>query len=138
MMGLIGRIVPVADEKNNLSWGRVARDFAHNTLFSFAVGPFINGMSSAINHTGFWKGVKEVVTTQRGWKCNAELSIAVGVIATLVNSLMGRNSTKAEAPRDSLAMIAPPMAQGETTPRIDHSAREESRREQAADARISR
>lgn len=135
MMGLIGRIVPVADEKNNLSWGRVARDFAHNVTFSLLVSPFINGMSHAINHNGFWKGVKEASNSWRGWKCNAELALGVGFIATTVNLLLGRSTVKAESP--------PPNPQAATAApapevRADHAMREESRREQAADARISR
>jgi hypothetical protein len=117
----------VADEKSSVNWRQVASDFVHNTLFSFAVGPFINGMSSAINGNGYWRGVKAVAGSWRGWKFNAELALAVGSIATTVNLLMGRSyKTTDEKPASAPSM--PPIPSGEV--RSDHSAREEARREQ--------
>jgi hypothetical protein len=126
----------VDDEKNKVSWVQVAKDFAHNTLFSFAVGPFINGMSSAISGKGYWKGVKAVTSSWKGWKFNGELALAVGIVATTFNTLIGRNSKKAEpevltgatvnAPLDGAALVA------------NHAAREEARREHAGNASISR
>ena len=138
IIGLIEQRCPVADENDSVNWRRVASDFAHNALFSFAVGPFINGMSSAINHNGFWKGVKEVATSWRGWRCNAELAIAVGVIATTVNAMMGRSYAKTsphQAAHDTLSASAP---LDEKKVGASHSAREEARREQPVDASISR
>ena len=135
---LIEQKVPVTDENNKLNWRQVASDFAHNALFSFAVGPFINGMSSAINNNGFWKGVKEVATTWRGWRCNAELAVAVGVIATTVNILMGKNRTKPEPRHESAAILKTPWPMDGAAISATHSVREDARREQAVDARINR
>ena len=125
--------MPEKESKTN--WRLVASDFAHNATFSLLVSPFISGMSHAINHNGFWKGVKEASTSWRGWKCNAELALGVGFIATTVNVLLGRSTVKAEsAPAHSHAATASPAPEV----RADHASREESRREHAGDTSISR
>jgi len=128
----------VADENNTLNWRQVASDFTHNALFSFAVGPFINGMSSAINNQGFWKGVKEVATSWRGWRCNAELALAVGMIATTVNTMFGKNRAPVETNREPSVILKVPLPLDGTTAYANHSAREDARREQVVDTLINR
>lgn len=123
------------DKESKTNWRLVASDFAHNVTFSLLVSPFINGMSHAINHNGFWKGVKEASNSWRGWKCNAELALAVGFVATTVNLLLGRSTVKAESsPTHPHVGSVAPMPEV----RADHASREESRRDHAADASISR
>ncbi len=112
-------------------WRSVLGDFAHNTLFAFVVGPFINGMSSAINRKGFWSGFKEVATCVRGWKCNAELALAVGVIATSVNYFLGRNVPR-PSPNDMRDALADDDRIETRPSATTHAKREELRREQPA------
>lgn len=123
------------DKNNSINWRLVASDFAHNTVFSFMVGPLINGMSSAINRSGYWKGVKAIIGSAQGWKFNAELALAVGLIGTTVNVMMGRSTVKREEPAPLTQ--APAVAPVANLP-VDHTAREEARREQPVDVSISR
>ncbi len=115
-------------EREHSLWRSVVGDFAHNTLFAFLVGPFINGISSAINRKGFWYGFKEVATCVRGWKCNAELALVIGVIATSVNYFLGRNTPK-PLPSDAREEPAPERITA-ANPASDHAKREDIRRQQ--------
>ncbi len=107
----------------------VVGDFIHNTVFAFVIGPFINGMSSAINRRGFMNGVKEIVTSTRGWMCNAQLALAVGIVATAVNVLTGR-SAKQESKAETAPATAPAALPSDVNTQTNHTAREEIRREQ--------
>ncbi len=104
-------------------------DFVHNTIFSFCVGPFINGMSFSINRKGFMNGVKEVLTSAHGWKCNGLIALVVGVASTGVNWVFQRGRFAQSEPASTGSPSASDAPAAPTT--AHHASREAERRAQA-------
>lgn len=126
------------DDKNSSTFGTVVRDFAHNAAFSFFAGPVISGMLYAIDHRRFMDGVKEVLGSARGLKCNALVTLAVATVGTGLNALLGTG--RFAKPSTAETAIEPPCAlDAAPITAAGHAAREEARREAASThAQVSR